>query len=174
MLGIASGAQNFDIKDNDTGIWFNLPDTAKLEDTLQDIADLTKGNLREWWDKAWTFQELLLPRDCIVLCSTNTVNLDYFHYCYNVGAYEEKILDRSSELILGTRNLLKRKALHERRLPPYDLERILMSRRQAKMSDPRDFFYSVLGLFPDSTLRALPPDYSISIRDLFTARWRFI
>ena len=55
------------------------------------------------------------------------------------------------------------------RLPADDLERLLSFRRETKMSDPRDYIFSLLGLFSPSVSRSLSPDYSISVKHLFTA-----
>lgn len=72
----------------------------------------------------------------------------------------------NARLICTTRKIFSE---NSERLPPDDFERLLRFRRHTKAPDPRDIVFSLLGLFSPSVSLSLSPDYSTSIKDLFTA-----
>jgi hypothetical protein len=80
-----------------------------------------------------------------------------------------QIFSGIAQLVFATREIKDTFLEDSGRLPPDDLERLLSGRWEAKASDPRDIIFFLLGLFSPSVSLSLSPDYSISVRDLFTS-----
>jgi Heterokaryon incompatibility protein (HET) len=140
---------------------------ANLKDSLRSLAQLT---YRPWFERAWTFQEVVLPSTVSLVCGNESLPLECLEACVGtVTCQASEILSRNAQLVFATRKIEDTFSEDSGRLPPDDLERLLSFRRQTKASDTRDIIFSLLGLFSHCVSLSLSPDYSISVKDLFTA-----
>lgn len=140
---------------------------ASLSDSLIYLAKLTR---RPWFERAWTFQEVVLPSTVSLVCGNTSMPMEYLETCIEPAVSQASALfSGEAHLIFATRKVKDTFSEDSGRLPADDLERLLAFRRGVKMSDPRDFIFSLLGLFSPSVSLSLSPDYSISVKDLFTA-----
>ena len=76
---------------------------------------------------------------------------------------------RQSDLVFATRKIEDTFLEDLGRLPADDLDYLLIFRREAKMSDPRVYIFSLLGLFSPPVSLSLSPNYAIAVKDLFIA-----
>ena len=140
---------------------------AGLRHHLIVLAKLTQ---RPWFERAWTFQEVILPSTVLLVCGKSSMALECLEASWSPAFYQAiASFVGQATLIFATRKIEDTFLEEGGRLPPDDLERLLSFRREAKMSDPRDYIFSLLGLFSPSVSRSLSPSYSTSVKDLFTA-----
>ena len=141
-------------------------DHKSLKKCFKALARLT---YRPWFERSWTFQEAILPPAITLVCGDDSMPLGCLEACrrpvvHQIGSFASE----NADLVFVTRNMAIDNA-PKVRLPSRDLERLLTARRQNKASDPHDIIYSLMGLFSTVFSRSLSPDYSISIKRLFTA-----
>ena len=140
---------------------------AQLGNSLKSLAELT---YRPWFERAWTFQEVILPSTVSLVCGKSSMSLRCLELCRPaMDTKASASFSRQANLIFETRKTEDTFLDDLGRLPADYLERLLSFRREAKMSDPRDYIFSLLGLFSPSVSISLSPNYSISVKDLFTA-----
>lgn len=140
---------------------------ADLRNSLSLLAKLT---YRPWFERAWTFQEVILPSTVLLVCGKSSMALECLETFWDPAfRHTRASVNGQARLIFATRNIDDTFLENGGRLPADDLERLLSFRREAKMSDPRDYIFSLLGLFSPSVSRSLSPSYSISVKDLFIA-----
>ncbi len=140
---------------------------VSLSDSLRYLAKIT---YRPWFERAWTFQEVILPSTVSLVCGNTSMPMEYLETCRDTAVSQASaIFSQEASLIFATRKIKDTFPEDSERLPADDLERLLTFRRGVKMSDPRDFIFSLLGLFSPSVSISLSPNYSISVKDLFTA-----
>ena len=145
---------------------------ADLGNCLSLLAKLT---YRPWFERAWTFQEVILPSTVLLVCGKSSMALKCLEASTLPASHHGSAwFSEHSDLIFATRKIEDTFLEDGGRLPANDLERLLSFRRQAKMSDPRDYIFSLLGLFSPSVSRSLSPSYSTSVKDLFTAAAKHI
>ena len=146
--------------------------SAQLRNALKSLAKLT---YRPWFERAWTFQEVILPSTVLMVCGKSSMALECLEVAWNPAFCQTRVsVNGQARLIFATRNIDDTFLEDGGRLPADDLERLLSFRREAKMSDPRDYVFSLLGLFSPSVSRSLSPSYSTSVKDLFTAAAKHI
>ena len=140
---------------------------ADLSNILSVLAELT---YRPWFERAWTFQEVILPSTVLLVCGKSSMALECLE-ASNLPASRHggAWFSQQSDLIFATRKIEDTFLEDLGRLPADNLDYLLIFRREAKMSDPRDYIFSLLGLFPPSVSLSLSPNYSISVKDLFIA-----
>ena len=138
-----------------------------LRNYLSLLAKLTH---RPWFERAWTFQEAILPSTVLLVCGKSSMALECLEASWSPAFRQTgaRFVGQAT-LIFATREIEDIFLEDWGRLPADELERLLSFRRKAKMSDPRDYIFSLLGLFSPSVSRSLSPSYSISVKDLFTA-----
>ena len=140
---------------------------AHLSNILSVLAELT---YRPWFDRAWTFQEVILPCTVLLVCGKISMALECLDASrLPASRHGSAWFSGQSDLIYATRKIEDTFLEDLGRLPADDLGYLLIFRREAKMSDPRDYIFSLLGLFSPSVSLSLSPNYSISVKDLFTA-----
>ena len=145
---------------------------VSLADLRNYLSVLAKVTHRPWFERAWTFQEIILPSTVLLVCGESSMTLECLEASWTPAYRQESVPffgHQTPFFIFATRKIEDTFLEDGGRLPPHDLERLLSFRREAKMSDPRDFIFSLLGLFSPSVSRSLSPNYSTSIKDLFTA-----
>lgn len=130
---------------------------------------LSKLTYRPWFERAWTFQEIILPSVVSLVCGKSSMPLECLEACRVSTSRRTTLISAEAQLIFATREIEDTYLEDLGRLPADDLEFILSFRREAKMSDPRDYIFSLLGLFSPSLSLSLSPNYSVSVKDLFTA-----
>ena len=141
--------------------------SAQLRNALKSLAKLT---YRPWFERAWTFQEVILPSTVLMVCGKSSMALECLEACWIPARCQANaFFSEGAEVIFTTRTAEDTFSENLGRLPAYYLEYLLTFRREAKMLDPRDYIFSLLGLFSPSVSLSLSPSYSISVRDLFTA-----
>ena len=138
-----------------------------LRNYLSLLAKLTD---RPWFERAWTFQEVILPSTVSLVCGRSSMALECLEASWEPAFHQTGVLFVGQvTLIFAIRKVEDTFLEDGGRLPADELERLLSFRREAKMSDPRDYIFSLLGLFSPSVSRSLSPSYSTSVKDLFTA-----
>ena len=111
-----------------------------------------------------------MPSTVLLICGKSSMALECLEASWSPAFRQTgaRFVGQAT-LIFATREIEDTFLYDGGRLPADDLERLLSFRRKAKMSDPRDYILSLLGLFSPSVPRSLSPSYSISVKDLFTA-----
>lgn len=138
----------------------------KVSKSLEFLAELT---YKPWFYRAWTFQEVILPSTVSLVCGKSSMLLECLEACSVPASRQSTLFSAEAQFIFATREIEDTYLEDLGRLPADDLERLLSARRKAKMSDPRDYIFSLLGLFSPSVSLSLSLNYSISVKDLFTA-----
>ena len=145
---------------------------ADLISSLRVLSELT---YRPWFERAWTFQEAILPSTVFLICGKSSMPLECLEACWIPARRQANaFFSEGAKVIYTTRIAEDTFSENLGRLPAYYLEYLLTFRREAKMLDPRDYIFSLLGLFSPSVSLSLSPSYSISVRDLFTAAAKHI
>lgn len=130
------------------------------------IAQLTR---LPWFERAWTFQEAVLPLEVLVLRGIYSLPLECIQSCMaHVVNYTDTVMSSAAASIFETRLIKNTLAGYPGQIPPYGLERVLVLRRHTKASDPRDVLFSLLGLFHKHYSDQIQVDYSMSVKDVFT------
>ena len=131
---------------------------------------LARLTYRPWFERAWTFQEVILPSTVFLVCGKSSMPLECLEACGTQAVLQAgAVFSEVAKLIFTTRKIEDTFLEDHGRLWEGYLEYILNFRREAKMSDPRDYIFSLLGLFSPSLSLSLSPNYSTSVKDLFTA-----
>jgi hypothetical protein len=136
---------------------------------------LTRLTHLPWFERAWTFQEAILPSTVVLVRGKHSLPFEVFKACRSAAnVYAHANMSRAASLILATREVENAAAEQSGLLQFDDLERLLSFRRGAKASDPRDIIFSLLGLFNPCFYNIMRPDYSISVKDVFTTAAKHI
>ena len=135
------------------------------------LSVLTELTYRPWFERAWTFQEVILPSAVSLVCGKSSMPLECLEACRSSANRQARVSFSNQANLIFTTRKIKDKVSYWRggRLPDNHPEPILSFRREAKMSDPRDYIFSLLGLFSPDVSFWLSPNYSTSVKDLFTA-----
>ncbi|KAH8655287.1 heterokaryon incompatibility protein-domain-containing protein [Xylariales sp. PMI_506] len=116
-----------------------------------------------WWDRIWTVQETVLPREVTVLCCSLQLPIEVFlragsnFYMHNYRGCCPVDLDLSHIPGMLNRRLAVLEYCRGDFLSSEQLHHILTSFRSRSASDDRDMIYGLLGLFYTTPIR---PDYS--------------
>ncbi len=110
-----------------------------------------------------------MPSAVSLVCGKSSMPLECLEACRVPISRQTTLFSAEAQLIFATREIEDTYLEDLGRLPADDLEFILSFRREAKMPDPRDYIFSLLGLFSPSLSLSLSPNYSVSDKDLFTA-----
>ncbi|KAK4222586.1 hypothetical protein QBC38DRAFT_518818 [Podospora fimiseda] len=109
----------------------------------------------EWWRRAWTLQEIILPKKAMLVIGTYTIDFDMF-----------------SEAILHAERL---GVFHENYFAPEfptiedELLYYLASSHERAATNSRDKIFAILGLFKPGELNGtgIQPDYSIEPEEIY-------
>lgn len=101
---------------------------ADLRNYLGLLAKLTH---RPWFERAWTFQEVVLPSTVSLVCGKSSIPLECLEACWG---RTDALYSRQAQLIFATRNVIDTFLEDGGRLPADELEQLLSFRREAKMS----------------------------------------
>jgi hypothetical protein len=140
---------------------------------------------RDWWTRAWTFQEIVLARDAKVQAGKKSIPWEYFEiFAMLVTVYEVSTAGQSrpewSEKYrlfhsyapslfnqAETIRVMRMRLAEKIEIP---LSLIVNHTLGRFATDPRDKIYSILGLINCGP--RLRPDYSLSCKKVYTAAFR--
>ena len=154
----------------------------------QDIAATVSLFERDYWGRLWVVQEVFNAQDIIVYCGATQVpwsvytlasqtfrrhknDLDYY---FPGGANDGKrhIVSRNqltySQVLVhqGPSSLSDLKSFVE--LGEGSLLEVLRACRRKLAADPRDKVFGILGVLPEEIRRDFQPDYSLSVKEVYT------
>ena len=125
---------------------------------------------RPWWKRVWTIQELLVSTQATFYCGRKNFLRRHFH----PAMYSMFLCRSASYILIG--NEIWDSAWNRRRMLQYHRDKIPMRLlgTMAFLGDneatkPQDRIFALLGLVSKEDLAWAPsPDYSLSVKDLFT------
>ncbi|KAF7538178.1 hypothetical protein G7054_g3146 [Neopestalotiopsis clavispora] len=119
----------------------------------------------EWFTRGWVFQELVLSHNPRIQCGKRRIG-------WNVLRATIQQLQWSRGAVSRFHNMDKARNDHTSR----DFFQLVVSRSGAQVSDPRDFFFCLMGVASDAAAvqEQLPVDYSLDIRDVFTRAAKYM
>jgi hypothetical protein len=143
----------------------------------------------KWFRRAWTFQELVLARDPVVLCGPEFIHWDDFvlwrQYSekqdhLTISGRQIQYLTKSTLITRkGYHNLMRERLLqnqgdHERMSPPELRDRkigvcdfLIFAAFQRQASDLRDRVYSLYGVLSDLGIYMPAPDYTKELSTVY-------
>lgn len=111
---------------------------------------------REWFKRAWVFQEIIVSREPRICCAGDYVAWRRFCDCFEQEAMLSNgesftILDPILHYMSHTRSIyLKSRRDESSKCSNYiELLELLFDRRGCAASDPRDIVFSLLGIIPE-------------------------
>lgn len=141
------------------GVKWSLEEMPRLASALDDLCS------REWFTRSWVFQELVLSKHPRIQCSRRRLQWD------TLMPLIQKYSDKKGSCRLAL-------AMHKARgnLNRLSFYNLLISRTHSKATDPRDFFYSIIGLANDRQLveRIVLVDYNIPPKDVYVRAARYL
>lgn len=113
---------------------------------------------RDWFTRGWVFQELVLSRNPRVQCGQHRVGWDHLRTLIQK-------FQRGRTSASRFHNMDKPRSDHDART----FFQLVTLRKGARLSDPRDFFFCLMGIASDAKAvqERLPIDYSLAVRDVF-------
>lgn len=113
---------------------------------------------RDWFNRGWVFQELVLSRNPRVQCGQHRVGWDHLRTLIQK-------FQRGDTSASHFHNMDKPRNDHAART----FFQLVTLRKGTKLSDPRDFFFCLMGIASDAKAvqERLPIDYSLAVRDVF-------
>ncbi|KAJ4017678.1 hypothetical protein NW752_001587 [Fusarium irregulare] len=134
--------------------------TAEYFEALADLV------LLPWWNRAWTVQEAILPKDAIMICGSAELSFERFVEAYDNSFHH----DYSGCCHVGHRLLLdfwltfnglrETRRNHNKLVTATEVVNILRTRGA---SDPRDKIYAYLGLIGGGA----SADYALPVEEAF-------
>ncbi|KAI9860802.1 MAG: hypothetical protein M1813_005725 [Trichoglossum hirsutum] len=113
---------------------------------------------RQWFTRAWTFQESLLSRNSIIQCGSFSIYGAVLAICLT-GLKTDTSSYRNAQLMFS-QHIYKdtyRRCLFD----------FCVMRRSVGATDPRDLVYSLLGIASDG--HTVEPDYSKSVEEVYAS-----
>lgn len=93
--------------------------SANLSDCLRTLAGIT---YRPWFERAWTFQKVILPSKVIMVCGNSSMPLEYLETCVlPIITHIRARFSQGARLIFATREIEDMFSEDSGRLPPDDL-----------------------------------------------------
>ncbi|KAK8132795.1 HET-domain-containing protein [Apiospora kogelbergensis] len=120
-----------------------------------------------WLGRGWVFQELVLSKDPRIQCGERRLGWDEV-----MDVVEPFLSETGPTRLLHALNEARRRGLRGNE----DLCSLVIARRGSHVTDPRDLFFSLMGLASDCrTYRAfLAPDYAKTARKVYIAAARYM
>lgn len=138
-------------------------------DTLKAVGELT---YRAWFNRCWTFQEILLSTKAILLVGESGLTWEQFYHALEVFPLHllaDDVLNFNALVMchgkakIGNNGLFSSDSIPVSR----NLSRLLQITRNFTASDPRDKIYSLLSVAQVKNPDKFLPNYSVSIRKTF-------
>ena len=135
-----------------------------FQDDLLDTekASLTHMFSQPYFSRMWAIQEVILAKSISLVCGATSVP----------SSRIDRQLRRIAKLGYGPSWL--RFAQDNHGVPEDDLLPLLVRTRLSMCSDPRDKVFGLLGLIRYASIAGLTPDYSLSVRQVYTGIASFI
>ncbi|KAI1406765.1 HET-domain-containing protein [Hypoxylon sp. FL1857] len=129
---------------------------------------------RPWFERVWTYQELILSKDPWV--QFGRLKVQWTELC-NIFPRPSVAPGKSNEVLTGMNRV--RDAFHVSTKEKYDtrkLWQILKSRIGSRATDPRDMIYANLGVHSDRHIvkEQIKVDYNKTIRDVFIEAGHYV
>lgn len=138
---------------------------------------------REYWRRLWVIQEIFNAQDITVYCGPTKVSWGVYREASSIFRAERHLLDRQirtekhgslteqstpTQILVsnGPASLPNLEHIIEREKEP--LLDVLRACRRKLSSDPKDKLFGVLGMLPERVRSEFRPDYSLSLRDIYT------
>ncbi|KAK8016348.1 HET-domain-containing protein [Apiospora rasikravindrae] len=120
-----------------------------------------------WFGRGWVFQELMLSRDPRIQCGRSHLRWDDV-----LDAVRPIVRLVESGSILDVLDTAHGNGVRVNR----ELYNLVLARRGCHVTDPRDLFYSLMGLASDHEVyrKFLIPDYSRPVREVYIAAARYM
>ncbi|KAK4160898.1 heterokaryon incompatibility protein-domain-containing protein [Cladorrhinum sp. PSN259] len=128
----------------------------------------------EWWQRAWTLQEIILPKKAVLVSGTYTVDFDKFStgiiHAKKLGLFDDSYFGNKWKSGTEPFDMVHAiKAAPE--LPNVGDEFLyyLASSHERAATNPRDNIFAVLGLFKAGRLQGtgIEPDYAIEPGEIY-------
>lgn len=123
---------------------------------------------RDFWHRVWILQELILPKDALVVCGSAVVSWKTFRKMSSILDPSGSVVDLTLGMTWGNVkvqmlifHLFRPMKLKDNAVGIYLLVQETM---HLKASDPRDKIYGLLALDSETTMK---PDYSKSVQRLY-------
>lgn len=138
-------------------------------DTLEATGELT---YRAWFNRCWTFQEILLSTNAEILIGEHHLKWDHFYHAleaFPIHLLADDVLNFNALFMCHGKKKAGRRASSQNDKTPVsrNLSRLLQITRNFNASDPRDKIFSLLNVAAVENPSNFLPNYSISVRDTF-------
>ncbi|ETS85699.1 hypothetical protein PFICI_03724 [Pestalotiopsis fici W106-1] len=120
---------------------------------------------RDWFVRGWVFQELVLSNNARIQCGQHRVGWNDLHTMIQHLQCSRTSVSRFLDMDKACND-------HEGRT----FSQLVISRKGAQLSDPRDFFFCLMGIASDAKAvqERLPIDYSLDTRDVFVRAAKYL
>ncbi|KAF2968947.1 hypothetical protein GQX73_g4617 [Xylaria multiplex] len=171
------------IKELDKGTDLELLGTVADKKWNLHFAAIVKLFERDFWGRLWVVQEILNAKFVLVYCGNSEVTWDVLQNISSAFKHHEAAINhrfprgiargsrqgRSYAHILGWEgpasiNILKPQVNDG---PEMLLDALRICRKKLA-AEPRDKVFGILGILPESVRCHFPPDYNMSLRELYT------
>jgi len=129
---------------------------------------------RPWFSRAWTFQEICLSHDAVLICGKDSIPWATFHEALSILWLPGfvKYLDREATTVRTIDGYwdylrLRHKDHSPKQGDTLRLSYLLRRTEENVASDPRDGIFSLLGIASLKGEDYFQPDYSQSVRDTY-------
>ena len=136
---------------------------------------------RPWFERVWTFQEIVLARRAVVHCGAKSLGWNVFHSFFGYMAtwpdepnVQDSRLQGADKFIQDVLTIRSSSFLDERQSALAGSLMPLLDRFRTRMAtDPRDKVFGLLGVASDAGHSDLVPDYNKSLVETYamTAKW---
>ncbi|POS87510.1 hypothetical protein EPUL_002113 [Erysiphe pulchra] len=138
-------------------------------DTLEAVGALTS---RPWFDRCWTFQEIILSRQAELNVGKFRITWDCFYHAleaFPIHLLADDVLNFNALFMChGKAKIKETTSNHSDSIPvSRNLSRVLQITRNFTATDPRDKIFSVLSIATMNNPSLFQPNYNKSVRDTF-------
>ena len=133
--------------------------------------------LQPWWLRVWTVQEFALAKRVRFMCGSRVLldstliafdkNLARHGHTCCIGHKLDIAGISSRKSIISGMNRLESLVTIREQLGTRHFLGIIAAFRNRESTDPRDRIYGMLGLAEESFMRRIPPDYTLSVEEVF-------
>ncbi|KAI8945474.1 heterokaryon incompatibility protein-domain-containing protein [Xylaria longipes] len=140
---------------------------------------------RQWWNRIWVLQEVVVPEaDPILICGNRQILWKEFHdfllahRSISLVDFATQKVSIKQRAVISARYRSQhffdtRERLHKLS-PTQSISNLLMSTMNLDATDARDKVFALIGLAPEEDRRALAPDYSKSVVQVYTETTKHI
>jgi hypothetical protein len=134
---------------------------------LSALEAVTRLTFRPWFDRCWTFQEIILSHNAGIACGNYTMSWKSFYkgssvYNNSRTLFATHVYPNENAYQMGREWRLKSKSNHQT-----FLSRLLYRTDKLGATDPRDKIFALLGLADFNNPSLFQPRYDVSVRDTY-------